>query len=161
ATFADSELGPIPEGWEVATVDSLSEVVDCLHTKKPEQMLGGERLLLQLNNIRDDGLIDTTMQYTISEADYAVWAAKFETRKGDCVITNVGRVGVAAQVPDGVTAAIGRNMTAMRLLPDHPWPAYFIQSLVSDALRTEIQRNTDNGTIMNALNVRNIGKLRM
>jgi type I restriction enzyme S subunit len=168
ATFAalpnrlrDSALGPVPEGWEVKTIHDLCHVVDCLHTKKPEQVVEGGRLLLQLNNIRDDGLLELSNKYVISAADYSRWAAKFETQVGDLVITNVGRVGAIAQIPPGVDAALGRNMTGLRPRSDFPYPTFLLEALLSSAMREEIERNTDTGTILSALNVKNIGKLRL
>jgi type I restriction enzyme, S subunit len=157
----DSPLGLVPNGWEVKTIHDLCHVVDCLHTKKPEQIAEGDRLLLQLNNIRDDGLLDLTTQYLISPSDYLRWSAKFETQRGDLVITNVGRVGAVAQVPPGVAAALGRNMTGLRPRSNFPYPTFLLEALLSSALREEIVRHTDTGTILSALNVKNIGKLRL
>jgi type I restriction enzyme S subunit len=109
----DSPLGPIPEGWEAATLGDIVDVVDCLHSKKPERRAEGWPLL-QLSNIRDDGLLDVVDQYLISEEDYTRWISRIEASEGDCVITNVGRVGAVSQVPAGVRAALGRNMTGLR-----------------------------------------------
>jgi type I restriction enzyme S subunit len=158
--FVDSELGPIPEGWERSTVGTIAEVVDCLHSKKPERTSSGPTLL-QLSNIRDDGLLDLTDRYAISETDYRRWTSRMEARSGDCVITNVGRVGAVSQVPDGVTAALGRNMTGIRCRQGFPYPAFLVTTLLSDAMRREIDAKTDSGTILNALNVRNIPTLRL
>ena len=55
---------------------------------------------------------------------------------------------------------MGRNMTAMRLKHDWPYPTYLIELLQSSWMRTEIKRRTDVGTILDALNVRNIPELR-
>lgn len=158
--LADSPLGEVPDGWRVAELTEIVEVIDCLHTKKPDRTESG-RLLLQLANIRDDGLLDPSDEYLISEDDYRRWSAKFETRKGDCVITNVGRVGAVSQVPEGVQAALGRNMTGLRPRADFSYPTFLIHALLSDRMRSEIVLKTDSGTILDALNVRSIGKLRV
>lgn len=139
---------------------SLGRVVDCLHSKKPELVSGG-RTLMQLNNIRDDGLVDRGPSYGISDSDYANWSRKLETRPGDLVITNVGRIGAVARIPDDYAVAIGRNMTALR--PAHPEldGAFLIASFLSSAVRSEIETRTDAGTVMSALNVRSIPHLRL
>ena len=67
-------------------------MIDCLHSKKPERLDAGMPFL-QLTNIRDDGLIDMEDTYFIDEADYRKWISRLEANPGDCVITNVGRVG--------------------------------------------------------------------
>ncbi len=158
-SFEDSGLGEIPKGWRVSSIGSAADVIDCLHSKKPERRIAGLPLL-QLANIRDDGLIDMGDEYLISEHDYREWVSRIEASPGDCVITNVGRVGAVAQMPRGQKAALGRNMTAVRCKPSFPFPTVLIECLLSEAMSNEIARKTDVGTILDALNVRNIPDLR-
>ena len=157
--FEDSELGEIPKGWRVGSVGEIADVIDCLHAKKPELLPTGKPFL-QLSNIRDDGLLDLADVSAISEADYSKWTSRIEVRQGDCVITNVGRVGAVAQIPLGFRGAMGRNMTAIRPKPDYPHPTYLVELLQSRWMRGEIERLTDVGTILNALNVKSIPQLR-
>ena len=157
--FEESELGDVPQGWSVASIGEVSEVVDCLHSRKPSRTAEGKPLI-QLWNIRDDGLTDMSDTYFIDEADYERWTSRIEVREGDCVITNVGRVGAVSQIPPGLDAALGRNMTGVRCVDGFSYPTFLIEVLLSDAMRWEIDIKTDSGTILNALNVRNIPKLR-
>ena len=157
--FVDSELGPIPEGWEVSKIGQIADVIDCLHSKKPERRAQGEPLL-QLWNIRDDGLLDMADTYFIDDHDYEQWVSRMEAVAGDCVITNVGRVGAVAQVPVGLKAALGRNMTGLRCKVLSIFPTFLIECLLSQAMRNEISLKMDSGTILESLNVRNIPKLR-
>jgi type I restriction enzyme S subunit len=157
--FVDSELGEIPEGWEVSSLGMVVEVVDCLHAKKPDRREMGAPFL-QLANIRDDGLINMEDTYLIDEADYRKWISRMEASPEDCVITNVGRVGAVAQMPLGLKAALGRNMTGIRCKPSFPFPTVLVECLLSQAMKDEIVLKMDTGTILNALNVRNIPRLR-
>lgn len=157
--FCLTDIGEIPATWSVQNVGTIANVIDCLHTKKPELLSKGMPYL-QLNNIRDDGLLDTSTLAKISETDYAKWTSRIEVREGDCVITNVGRVGAVAQIPAGFTAAMGRNMTALRLRSGWQFPTYLIELLQSQWMRIEIQSKTDFGTILDALNVKSIPNLR-
>ena len=158
-SFEESELGAVPKGWSVGAVGVIAEVIDCLHSKKPE-LIESSHPFLQLSNIRDDGLLDTSEVAGISEADYKKWISRIEVGEGDCVITNVGRVGAVAQIPAGYKAAMGRNMTAVRLRKVYPFPTYLVELLQSPDMRTEIAAKTDVGTILDALNVRSIPTLR-
>lgn len=158
-SFEESELGLVPRGWAVGSIGKIAEVIDCLHAKKPELLENGSPYL-QLNNIRDDGLLDTANLAFISDADYTKWISRIEVSGGDCVITNVGRVGAVAQIPESFRAAMGRNMTAIRMRKEWPYPTYLVELLQSPWMETEIQRRTDIGTILNALNVKNIPLLR-
>jgi type I restriction enzyme S subunit len=159
-SLADSPLGPIPKGWRVAILSDICEVIDCLHTKKPDRIPSGMPLL-QLNNILDNGVLDLSDIYSISEADYSRWISRMEAQVGDCVITNVGRVGAVARIPKGVAAALGRNMTGLRCRRDFIFPTFLIELLLSKTMREEIRLKIDSGTILDALNVRNISKLRL
>jgi len=156
----ESALGKIPRGWSVADIGTIADVVDCLHSKKPVRQHEGMPLL-QLWNIRDDGLIDMDDTYFITESDYRLWTSRIEASPGDCVITNVGRVGAVAQIPSGLTAALGRNMTAIRCKRQLPFPTLLVEYLLSGPMRNEIDLNVDSGTILDSLNVRSIPRLRL
>ncbi|MCG7853227.1 MAG: restriction endonuclease subunit S, partial [Methanosarcinaceae archaeon] len=158
-SFENSELGDIPKGWKTSDIGFIAEVIDCLHSKKPERRDSGKPFL-QLINIRDDGLIDMKDTYFIDEDDYREWVSRMEASPGDCVITNVGRVGAVAQIPVGLKAALGRNMTGVRCKSSFPFPTFLIECLLSQAMKDEIIQKMDSGTILDALNVRNIPKLR-
>ena len=134
----------------------MAEIIDCLHSKKPKAVNGTTYQLLQLNNITDSGFLDLSSKYYISKSDYENWTRKCEIVEGDCVITNVGRIGAVSQAPNGTHAAMGRNMTCIRLRKDNPFYSYLITALLSPHIRREIMKNTDEGTIMGALNVKNI-----
>jgi len=147
-----------PVGWCLSEIGDVAQVIDCLHSKKPDRREEGKPLL-QLSNIRDDGLLDMSDAYFISDDDYSMWTSRMEASPGDCVITNVGRVGAVAQIPAGRYAALGRNMTGLRCKAEFPFPTFLLEALLSDLMRDEISRKTDTGTILNALNVRNIPRL--
>ena len=159
-SFEETQMGMVPKGWRVAELRDIVDVIDCLHSKKPGRQPKGKPLL-QLNNIQDMGLIDMNDTYWICESDYEFWISRIEAQAGDCVITNVGRVGAVAQIPVGLKAALGRNMTALRCNRSYPFPTFLIQCLLSSAMTEEIQLKIDTGTILEALNVKNIPKLRL
>lgn len=149
----------VPEGWEVKELKDVASIVDCLHTKKPIQIDNGEGWLLQLENIKENGRFNNRYKYMISKADYEEWIKNIEVREGDCLITNVGRIAAVAQIPYGVKAALGRNMTAVR--PREIPPTFLIQFLLSPHMIEEVLRKQDLGAIMGALNVRAINKLKI
>lgn len=142
------------------TLGSFTKIVDCLHSKKPERVETSHRLL-QLSNIDDSGQLETNDFYGISRDDYVRWTKNLETREWDCVITNVGRVGAVARIPSGVHAALGRNMTAIRPIDPESDGAFVIAGLRAQPVRREIELRTDSGTVMDALNVKNIPSLRL
>ncbi len=148
----------LPEGWRMGKLGEIADIIDCLHSKKPERREHGLPLL-QVWNICDDGLLDMQDTFYISEQDYKQWISRMEASPGDCAITNVGRVGAVARIPVGFKAALGRNMTGIRCKPSFPYPTFLIECLLSKEMRNEILAKSDAGTILDALNVRNIPKL--
>lgn len=159
-SLEDSELGPIPKGWKWGSVGEVAQVIDCLHSKKPELLLEG-RPYLQLDTIHDDGLLRFENAAQISDADYQKWTSRIEVCDGDCIITNVGRVGAVSQVPIHFKGAIGRNITAIRPTDKSRHKTFLAVALSSSFMKKEIRANTDSGTILEALNVRSIPKLRI
>jgi type I restriction enzyme S subunit len=157
--FQESELGRIPKGWSISAIGQKVYVIDCLHSKKPERLDRGKPFL-QLSNIQDNGIVDMSDTYNISDEDYEKWISRIEASPGDCVITNVGRVGAVAQMPTDVRAALGRNMTGLRCKEDFPFATFLIELMMSGAMREEISFKTDSGTILDSLNVRSIPRLR-
>jgi type I restriction enzyme S subunit len=153
-----SPLGEIPQGWEVKEMQEIADVIDCLHSKKPSEYEGGQGILLQLNNIGEGGKLDMREQFRVSAEDYRLWTSRIELRSGDCVVTNVGRVGAVAQIPEGVVAAPGRKMTAIRARTGKLTPTYLIEYLLSSHMTSEVAKKKDLGTIMDSLNVNSLLK---
>lgn len=158
---AASPLGDIPQGWKVKEMQEVADVIDCLHSKKPAESVDGPGALLQLNNIGEGGKLDMREQFRISAEDYRLWTSRIELLPGDCVVTNVGRVGAVAQIPEGVKIAPGRNMTAIRARDGELTPTCLIEYLLSSHMESEIAKKKDLGTIMDSLNVKGIIRLHM
>lgn len=149
----------IPKNWSIKNIGDKCEVIDCLHSKKPLLINDGNKILLQLNNLINHSLIDISVKYLISEEDYLKWTSRIELKKGDCVVTNVGK-DAFGQVPKGLNAALGRNLTAIRPKNEFPFHSYLITLLNSTYMKEEVENFKDTGTIMQALNVKSIPKLR-
>ena len=148
----------IPEGWEVEKVSKSSNIVDCLHSKKSEyNFIDEETYLLQLENIKDDGLIDLSKKYHVSKEDYKNWTTRIEVKDNDIIITNAGRVAATAQIPSNIIAGIGRNITAIR--PDSISPTFLYVAFQGSEMKRQIALNTDTGTFFKSLNVKGIKEL--
>ena len=158
--FDDELVDGLPKGWRIGCINDIANVIDCLHSKKPERSITNTGyVLLQLNNIKDNGLLDLSEIFWIEKEIYNKWISRIEISEGDCVITNVGRVGAVSRIPQNVKAALGRNMTGIRLKKEFPFPAFLITLLVSELMKNEIEQKKDSGTILEALNVKNIPRL--
>lgn len=156
--MVESELGPIPEGWQWTPMSEFAQVVDCSHARKPKEIADGPGLLLHVWNVGDGGKLNLDKQYRIDREDYEDWTKRMEVQEGDCVITKTGRVGAVAQVPPGVRAALGRNLVGMRRTDV---PTFLLQYLLSSTKDAEVVRLTSRGTIMESLPVASVERLRI
>lgn len=160
--FKTSLHGNIPVEWDFDTLQNATTVTDCLHSKKPEPNANDTgKMILQVYNIADDGIIDLTEKFFVTEAQYNFWIRNIEASEGDCVITNTGRIGAVAQIPYFGKFAIGRNMTAVRPNKGKVSAAYLINYLLSAYMQIETYRETDIGTILDSLNVKGIKKVKI
>ena len=113
--------------------------------------------MLQLENLKDDGLIDISNKYYVSKKDYFNWTSRIEVTGNDIVITNAGRVGATAQIPSNIKSGIGRNITAIR--PISISPTYLFLAFRGVDMKRQIAWNTDQGAFFTSLNVKGIKKL--
>lgn len=150
----------IPVGWEVVDINELCQVVDCLHSKKPDFCYEDENsYLLALENITKEGYIDLSDKYYISKKDFAEWTSRICVKENDFLFTNAGRAGDMGMVPEGVLCAIGRNITAVRPEKINPWYLRcFFKSLY---MQEQILNNLDQGSFFMSFNVRSIKKLQV
>jgi hypothetical protein len=155
----ETDLGIFPTNWKMGTLGEIAEVIDCLHSKKPELLPEGKPYI-QLRCIREDGTFDLNQIDYISSSNYDLWTSRIEVQEGDCIITNVGRVGAVAQIPPGFRGAIGRNITALRPRKELIGDSFLAELLFSEFMKKEIRANTDSGTVLDALNVRRISAMR-
>ena len=101
ASFQDSELGEIPEGWEAANIDEISEKVACgpfgssikvstfVSTGVP--VISGQHL----NNIK---LEDNS--YNFITEDHAEKLKNANVYQGDLVFTHAGNIGQVSYIPE-------------------------------------------------------------
>ena len=157
--LVDSEIGEIPKGWSISCIGEHADVIDCLHSKKPTLLDEGFNFL-QLNQIGNDGLLYCDGISKISQVDYEKWTSRIEVAEGDCIVTNVGRVGAYARIPRKFIGAVGRNITAIHPHAESQMDFFIADYLSSPAYEREKDLKTDTGTILDALNVKNIPKLR-
>lgn len=148
----------IPEGWGVEPLTKSCDVIDCLHSKKPDlHHESDDSYLLQLENITDSRQINLEQKYFVSKLDYLEWTSRIEVKHYDIVMTNAGRIAAFAQVPKGIKCGIGRNITAIR--PNDIKPNYFYMSLAGNDIQKQIFSNLDHGAFFKSFNVKGIKKL--
>ena len=148
----------IPDGWEVKSINEVCDVIDCLHSKKPDFCYEDEdSYLLSLENITKEGYIDISEKYYISKKDFSEWTSRICVKENDFLFTNAGRAGDMGMIPNGIKCAIGRNITAVRSKKINPYYLRcFFKSLY---MKEQILNNLDKGCFFMSFNVRSIKQL--
>ncbi|MCA9950987.1 MAG: restriction endonuclease subunit S [Anaerolineales bacterium] len=148
------------DDYEKGVIGDSCDVIDCLHSKKPEEIDSGiaEKYLLQVFNIAEGGKIDLKKKYFVSDEDYKEWTRRIELTGGELIISKTGRVGAIAQIPDFITTGIGRNLVAVRA-KGHFTPEFLKDLMLSNWMNRKIHLNTSDGTILQSLHVKSISAL--
>lgn len=150
----------IPEGWNMCDIQDCCEIIDCLHSKKPEYKYDNENsYLLTLDNLTPDGNIDISKKYYISNRDFLKWTSKITVSENDFVVTNAGRAGDVCKIPAGVKCAIGRNITAIHPVEINPY--YLRQYFKSGYFSQQVKKNLDCGSFFKSFNVKSIKVLKI
>ena len=145
----------IPANWKVENISKYCNIIDCLHSKKPDYCYEANNLyLLQLENLTNAGYIDITNRYYISKDDYKYWIQKIEIQENDFIFANAGRTGAFGKIPKDVRCALGRNLTAIRPISISPY--YLRMYFGSNDMRQQVLSNLDCGAFFKSFNVKSI-----
>ncbi len=146
------------EDWFTGVLSDHCDIIDCLHSKKPDEIEYSSYYLLQVYNIGDKGKIDFKKKYHVIEEDYNEWVKRIELTGGEMIISKTGRVAAMAQIPDYIKAGIGRNIVAIKTI--ELFTKEFLKDLMmSSWMDRKIHTNTSDGTILQSLHVKSISKL--
>lgn len=150
----------IPDEWQVKPMSEIAEVVDCLHSKKPDEQDEG-KFYIEVNDIGENGELALDDKYLISDEDYEQWTRRITAKPGDVIISKDGRVGAVAQIPEGIEGAIGRNLVCIRPDTEQLSPPLLREYMLSPLMKAEIGRKTLSRSIFETLHVSEIEDLRV
>ena len=157
-----SKIGKICKHWKVKKLEEVcSDIVDCLHSKKPDLSDKGNYVYLEVKNIGNHGKIDLSELKYVSREVYIEWIKRLQPQHKDIVITKTGRVGAVAMIPEDFVCCVGRNQVVIRANPQIINPYFLLYYLLSPNFKSELKRLTLSGTILDSLHVKNIPKIRL
>ena len=132
--FKDSELGRIPESWEVANMSSITQVIDSLH-ETPTFSDFGIPMVRVTDIKRGDLSVDNAK--TVSEEDYRKFIKKYEPKLGDIVMSRVGSYGVSSYVSSDKPFCMGQNTVIIN--PVDINGRFLYECLESDFIQRQIE----------------------
>lgn len=132
-----SELGWLPKGWEVRSIQSvLRNIIDYRGVPPPKSDSGVP--LITAKNVRF-GYLDPEPREFIAEVDFNKWMRRGVPIVGDVLFTTEAPLGNVAQIPDYKLALGQRTLT---LQPDFRWlsQTYLKWALMSEQFQKRIRR---------------------
>lgn len=139
--MVESELGLIPEGWEVKFLPSLcSKVIDGTHDS-PKPVESGYYLVTGKHFI--NGFIDFSNCYFISSEEHKKVIKRSKPEKGDILFSNIGTLGKTILVDQDFEFSI-KNVALFK--PSKPLFSIFLYLLFSSPLTLELMFKKATGT---------------
>lgn len=111
------EMGWVPEGWEISTLESIiSEVID--NRGKTPPLASSESYiypLVEVNSLNDGNRFfdNYSIKKHVNKNTYDNWFRKGHPKKGDVLISTVGSIGKVCLVDDE-QCCIAQNIIALR-----------------------------------------------
>lgn len=147
--YKQTEVGVIPEDWEVVTAsDACSLVVDCKN-RTPPIVDHSEYAVVRTPNVRDGRFIQDDLRFT-DESSYREWTARAVPQAGDIMITREAPLGEVCAVPDAQKVCLGQRMMLYRPSPSKTDSRYLLYSLMSLPVRANLMRKIGGSTVGHA-----------
>lgn len=128
SAMQDSELGEIPEGWNVSSIKDNVDVRDGTHAS-PKASDSGYHLVTSKNIT--SGYLDRRSCYYISDADYNDVNKRSRVSCGDILISMIGTVGALYFVAENNVDYAIKNIGLIRTSERHDLQAFIFYHLKS------------------------------
>ena len=134
--YKQTEVGVIPEDWEVASIGNLcSAVLDCHHST-PVWTTTGE-VVIRNQNIRE-GKLDLSQPSYTDAGHFAERTRRATPTHGDLVITREAPMGLVCMIPEGLKCCLGQRMVLLRPDSTAIEAPYLLYSILSEAVQRAI-----------------------
>jgi type I restriction enzyme S subunit len=147
--YKQTEVGVIPEDWEVVPATEACElVVDCKN-RTPPVVADSEFAVVRTPNVREGKFVLEDLRYT-DEGSYREWTARAVPRVGDILITREAPPGEVCAVPEERKVCLGQRMMLYRPSPASTDSSYLLYALMSTPVRTNLLKKIGGSTVGHA-----------
>jgi len=109
--YKQTEVGVIPEDWEIPKVSKISIVVDSLHLTPSFTVVG--YAMVRVADIKTGNLrLETTLK--VSEKVFKEFTRNYHPKRGDIVLSRVGSYGVSSFVDTDEKFCMGQNTVVIQ-----------------------------------------------
>jgi type I restriction enzyme S subunit len=144
-----TEVGVIPEEWEVVTAtDACELVVDCKN-RTPPVVPDSDFAVVRTPNVRNGQFVLDELRFT-DEESYRSWTARAVPQLGDIMITREAPLGEVCAVPPNRKVCLGQRMMLYRPSPARTSSSYLLYSLMSETVRESLFRKIGGSTVGHA-----------
>ncbi|HMN04313.1 MAG TPA: restriction endonuclease subunit S [Flavobacteriales bacterium] len=149
----ETEIGLVPESWEVVPLQSVCElVIDCPHTT-PKFLTTGVRVARNFN-IRDGRFVPEPAFFT-SEEQYRDRVRRAVPEPGDVLFSREAPVGEACVIPEGMRLSLGQRTMLIRTDRSRLSPEFLVYSFYSPVLSKHM-KSIASGLTVAHLNVADV-----
>ena len=149
--MVDSELGLIPEGWEVKQLGNIVlEIID--YRGKTPKKLGSDWsesgiLAISAKNIKQGKLINLDKSNFVDEALYNKWM-KSELKQGDILMTSEAPLGELYYLVKHQKFCLSQRVYSIRANPDIIKPSILFSALYSPLIQEQIYARQSGTTVL-------------
>ena len=154
--FKQTEIGMIPEDWQISTIEKATERIIDYRGKTPRKTAYGIPLITA--KIVKNGHILEPEEF-ISEKDYEAWMRRGTVREGDVIITTEAPMGEVAQL-DERKVALAQRIITLRGKQNVLHNDFLRYVLQSPMLRNEL-RKRESGTTVTGIKQSELRKVQL
>ena len=147
--YKQTEVGIIPDDWEINTTASICElVVDCKN-RTPPVVESSEFAVVRTPNVRNGKFIRDELRFT-DEQSFHVWTARAIPQIGDVLITREAPLGEVCLVPPDFRVCLGQRMMLYRPDPKKTDSRFLLHILMSPEVRNNLLKKIGGSTVGHA-----------
>ena len=134
--FKKTELGEIPEEWEINKLSGISDVIDSLH-KTPEFSETGFAMV-RVTDIKP-GFLALNKAQKVTEEVFEKFTSKYRPQQNDVVMSRVGSYGIVSYVNTNEPFCMGQNTVVIHPSIDSEYLFYYLNcKKVKDIIEGEV-----------------------
>jgi len=147
--YKQTEVGVIPEDWDVATVsDACDLVVDCKN-RTPPFVSHSEFAVVRTSNVRNGRFVDVDLRFTDYES-FRRWTSRATPKTGDIMLTREAPLGEVCAVPETPSVCLGQRMMLLRPSGHVAQSSYLLFTLMSEVVKGNLLKKIGGSTVGHA-----------
>lgn len=148
-SYKQTEVGLIPEDWDVLAAAEVCEIVVDCKNRTPPVVDSGEFAVVRTPNVREGKFVREDLRFT-DERSFQEWTARAVPQAGDILITREAPLGEVCLVPSDLRVCLGQRMMLYR--PDRKKidSVFLLYALMSTEVKNNLLKKIGGSTVGHA-----------